>query len=228
MVTYPPMLLAGLFAGMMCVLLVALDWFQFTSLTAQASRYGCGIARRETRLPRLTLSLVADRFDAQGILHLPHGVARWFREERRISLRPHYGLFSMRFRTAWPMKGTVELEEEDQALRLTCIKRVPWSSALLTLLWFGVVGLGTIWFLIAFLWQGGLNTLGGALLGLGIVGAGLLVLAFGLVTVSLAYRLEDSRLSQVFEELHLTLASAPAPLVPSPADPLAPLRGHGR
>ncbi len=205
------MLFAGLFAGLMGSLLVVLDWFHFTSLTAPGSRYGCGIARRETRLPQLTLSMVNDRFTPQGILQLPHGIARWFQDERRITFRPQYRLFSMRFRTAWPMKGTVECDQEADALRLTLIKRVPWSSALITMLWFGVVGLGTIWFLIAFLLDGGLTSLGGALLGLGIVGMGLLVLAFGLITVSLAYRLEDHRLSQVFEELHGTLASPANP-----------------
>ena len=39
----------------------------------------------------------------------------------------------------------------------------------------------------------------------GIVCIGLLVLAFGLITVSLAYRLENQRLTQAYEELRAVL-----------------------
>jgi hypothetical protein len=38
-------------------------------------------------------------------------------------------------------------------------------------------------------------------MGVGILGIGLLVLAFGAVTVVLSYRLENSRLAQVYDEL---------------------------
>ena len=47
----------------------------------------------------------------------------------------------------------------------------------------------------------------GVLMGAGIAGIGLLVLAFGLVTVVFSYRLENSRLTQVYEELREALES---------------------
>jgi hypothetical protein len=49
--------------------------------------------------------------------------------------------------------------------------------------------------------QGGFESLSGVLMGAGILGIGLLVLAFGAVTVVLSYRLENSRLAQVYDEL---------------------------
>ena len=207
------MLLAGLFGAILFAALVLGDWFYFTSLTAPSSRYGCGIARVEDRLPLAPLAVVMDRFDSNGLLALSHGLARFFREEKRIVLRPQYRLLSLKFRTAWPMKGSIELEPEGDATKLTCVKRIPWSSAVLTLLWFAVVGVGTVGFVISFLASGGLTSLSGVLMGLGITGLGLLVLAFGLTTVSLAYRLENQRLTEAYQELRAALASdSPPPL----------------
>ena len=207
------MVLAGFFGTILLAGLILGDWFHFTSLTAPSSRYGCGIARVEDRLPLASLAVVMDRFDRNGLLTLPHGVARFFREEKRIVLRPQYQLFSLKFRTAWPMKGSIELEPEGDATRLTCVKQIPWSSALLTLLWFAVVGVGTVGFTISFLASGGFTSFSGFVMGLGITGLGLLVLAFGLTTVSLAYRLENQRLTEVYHELRAALASdRPRPL----------------
>lgn len=207
------MMLAGLFGVILLAALVLVDWFHFTSLTVPSSRYGCGIARLEDRLPPAPLAAVTDRFDRNGLLTLPHGVARLFKEEKRIVLRPQYRLFSLKFRTAWPMKGSIELNPEGGATKLTCVKRIPWSSALLTLLWFAVVGLGTVGFVISFLAQGGLNSLSGVVMGLGITGLGLMVLAFGYITVSLAYRLENQRLTEAYKELRVALGSnGPPPL----------------
>jgi len=76
-------------------------------------------------------------------------------------------------------------------------------------MWFALVAAGTVGFAIAFLAQGGLSTLGSILMGLGLTGLGLLVLAFGLVTVTLAYRLEDGRLTQAYQELRQALAGEP-------------------
>ncbi len=203
------MLLAGFFGAILFAAFVLGDWFHFTSLTAPSSRYGCGIARMEDRLPP-PLAVVMDRFDRNGLLALPHGVARFFREEKRIVLRPQYQLFSLKFRTAWPMKGSIELEPEGDATKLTCVKRIPWSSALLTLLWFACVGVGTVGFVLSFLVNGGLTSLSGVLMGLGITGLGLMVLVFGLTTVSLAYRLENQRLTEAYQELRDALASGSA------------------
>lgn len=199
------MVLAGSFAAVLFLGLILADWMYFTRLTAPSSRYGCGVARLEDRFPLAPWTRLLDRFDCNGLLRLPHGLARVFPDEQRILLRPQYRLFSLRFRTAWPLKGSIEVEPDGETTRLTCVKRVPWSSALLTLLWFVLVGAGTAAFVIAFLANGGLDSLGGLLMGLGIAGLGLLVLAFGLVTVSFAYRLEDHRLTQTYQELRAAL-----------------------
>jgi hypothetical protein len=199
------MLLVALFAGLLLVLLIVGDWIHFTSLSMAASQYGCGIAKKEDRLPAPTVPSVEERFDRDGVLTLPHGVARLFHGERRILLRPHYRLFSYRFRTAWPVKGTIDVAQDGHETCLTCTKRIPWSSAVMTLLWFTLVGGGTVWFLVAYAMQGGVTTLSGVLVALGVVGLGLLVLAFGLVTVAFAYRLENDRLVQAYMELRAAL-----------------------
>jgi len=196
------MLLAGLFAGFLFLGMVVADWIQFTRLTAGAGDYGCGVARGEDRLPLAPWTRLLERFDGNGILTLPHGVARFFHEERRILLRPH----ATRFRTAWPMNGSIDLVPDGDTTRLNWVKRVPWSSAVLTVSWFAVVVIGTLSFAIAYLVEGGLSTLSGILMAGGIAGLGLLVLAFGVVTVSLAYRLEDHRLRQAYQELRAALA----------------------
>ena len=48
--------------------------------------------------------------------------------------------------------------------------------------------------------EGGFESLGGFLLGVGVTAVGLIVLAFGLLTVTVAYRIENTRLMQVYEE----------------------------
>lgn len=203
------MFLAGLFGVAMILALVTGDWAHFTSLTAPASRYGCRIARTEDWLRRTPAARVMARFGELGVFHLPHGIARCFSDEGSILLRPQYRLFSVRFRTAWPMKVSIEVEQVGEDTRLLCVKRIPWSSAILTLMWFVLVAAGTAGFAVAFVVQGGLTTLGGILMGLGITGLGLLVLVFGLVTVTLAYRLEDGRLAQAYQELRQVLIGEP-------------------
>ncbi|MCH6557113.1 MAG: hypothetical protein IH803_02705 [Nitrospirae bacterium] len=205
MVSYHLMMLAGFFALFLLLALVLGDWLYFTSLTAPASRYGCRIARLVDHVPLATLQPVSERFDANGVLQLPHGIARFFPEEQRILLRPQYRLLSLRIRTAWPMKASIDLQQVGGTTRMLCTKRVPWSSALITLLWFALVALGTVGFVIAFIAQGGAGSLRGLLMGLGITGVGLVVLAFGLVTVLLAYRLEDQRLAEAYHELRAAL-----------------------
>lgn len=199
------MLFAGLFGGVLLIALIVGDWVHFTGLTAPASRYGCTVARREDRLDGAAPVLV-ERFDRQGFLALPHGVARLFAEERRILLRPQYRLFSLRFRTAWPIKGSIEFAADGEATRLLCLKRVPWSSALITGLWFALVGLGTLGFVGVYLADGGLSSLMGMVMGVGITALGVMVIAFGLIVVTLAYRLEDQRFSVAYDELCAALA----------------------
>ncbi len=199
------MVLAGLFAAVVSFGLIVADWWLFSSLSPDASRYGCGIARGQDRLNGTNLLRLKERFDRHGMLALPHGVARWFPEEHCLTFRPQCHLFSLRFRTAWPLKGTIDVIDDGEGLRLVYTKRIPWSSAILTLLWFGVVGLGTIGFLIAYVVEGGATSFSGLLMGLGVTGLGLLVIAFGLLTVALAYRLENSRLTELYQELRAAL-----------------------
>ena len=195
------MWLAGLFA---CVLLIGLilgDWLYFVRLTPDAGRYGCGIARSSDRFTVESLARLQAQLDVNGVLTLPHGIARYFPDLQQIALRPQYHLFSMSFRTAWPVKGLIHLDVDKQVVHAVCIKRIPWSSAIVTLVWFLLVTLGTTGFMISYGIQGGFDSLSGVLMGVGILGIGLLVLAFGVVTVMFSYRLENSRLAKVYDEL---------------------------
>jgi hypothetical protein len=194
------MVLAGLFGTLLFLALIAADWWYFFGRSAEAVRYGCPLASFQDPLvwPKDDLRR---RFDAQGQLRLKHGVARLFPEERLILLRSRHGLEPSRFRTAWPMKASLQWAADGMPDGAMCIKRMPWSSALLTSLWFLIVGIGTAAFVVIYLREGGLASLSGILMGLGILGIGLLVLAFGLVTIAFAYRLENHRLTQVYDEL---------------------------
>ena len=200
------MLIAGLFAGCLFVALVAGDWWRFSRTTASACRYGCPVARAEETVPEGAAYRLAARLTPDSLLSLEHGLVRLFQAEQHILLKPWSQRGQARFRTAWPLKAVLELDEEAGAIRVRCVKLMPWSSALLTLLWFAIVGIGTLAFVVRFLTGKDAVTLGSVLLGLGITGVGLLVLAFGLVTVSLAYRLEDHRLMQAYGELRTVLA----------------------
>ncbi len=104
------------------------------------------------------------------------------------------------------MNGSIKIAHDGDTARLSWVKRVPWSSAIITLVWFAVVVVGTVSFAIRFMIDGGLSTLSGILMAGGIAGIGLLVLAFGLVTVSLAYRLEEYYLLRAYQELRHALA----------------------
>jgi hypothetical protein len=200
------MLLAGLFAGGLFLAVVIGDWRRFSQTTASAGRYGCPVARAEETVPEGAMQRLSDRLTPDGLLFLEHGLARYFPDEQQLLLKPLSQGSQARFRTAWPLKGALALEARDDTVRVRCVKLMPWSSALLTLLWFAVVGVGTLAFVVRFLAGGEGVTLGSILLGLGITGVGLLVFVFGLVTVSLAYRLEDHRLMQAYQELHAVLA----------------------
>lgn len=195
------MLLAGAFAGLLFLGLIVSDWLYFVRLTPDAVRYGCTIARLQDRLPQLERSTLIRRFNRDGALVLPHGIARFFPETNLIGLRPHYRLFAVGFRTAWPIKGSIQVGAEPGRVDLLCIKRIPWSSALLTVVWFLVVIGGTLAFLASYVAQGGLGSLGGVVMGLGITALGVMVIAFGALVVILAYRLENSRLTMVYHEL---------------------------
>ena len=201
------MLLAGAFAGILFLGLIVSDWLYFVRLTPDSVRYGCTIARLQDHLPRLERSALVGRFDDNGALVLPHGIARFFPETNLIGLRPHYGLFAVGFRTAWPIKGSIQVITAPGCVDLLCIKRIPWSSALLTLAWFVVVIGGTLAFLASYAAQGGLSSFSGVVMGLGITALGVMVIGFGALVVILAYRLENGRLTLVYYELRGALES---------------------
>jgi len=199
-------MLAGLFAGILFIGLIVGDWLYFIRLTPDAARYGCRVAKNPDHWPGTTLTTLRDRFTPEGVLMLPHGVAWFYPQLSQIAIRPQYRLFSMRFRTAWPVKGLIHLSSHDESLHTLCVKRMPWSSVLITLLWFALVLIGSLTFVVQYAMDGGFSTLGGTLTGVAIIALAALVLAFGLVTVALAYRLEDSRLMKVYNELRETIA----------------------
>jgi Cu/Ag efflux pump CusA len=92
-----------------------------------------------------------------------------------------------------------------------CVKRIPWSSAIITLLWFALVSIGSLTFVATYVQDGGFASLQGVLLGVGLVAGGAVVMITGLVTVVLSYRLETSRLTKVYEELREALEGSPRP-----------------
>lgn len=205
------MIFAGFFAGALCLGLILGDWFYFMRLTPDASRYGCGIARTHDRFTHTTMTQLADRFDAGGMLTLPHGTARFYREVNQIVIRQKYRLFAMGFRTLWPLKGLIALSPEGEAIAVLCRKLTPWSSALLTGIWFVVVVVGMVGAVISLFIEGEMVAPGGVVLAIGIVGLGLVFLLSGAITVVFAYRLENSRLMIVYQELRELLEGARLP-----------------
>ena len=102
------MLLPGIFAIVMGLALIIGDWFQFTTLKPWACRYGCPLARRKDSLPKPNDSFPRI-FKTNSTIPLSHGVARWVADQQAIVIRPYYKMFSLRFRTAWPLKGNTGL-----------------------------------------------------------------------------------------------------------------------
>ena len=202
------MTFAGIIAIILFFALIIGDWYQFTTLKSWACQYGCPLAHRKNTLGGQSVSLISPAFQT-GALALPHGIARWVADRQVIVIRPYYQLFSLRFRTAWPLKGTIDVSSEGSQLLLHLSKRIPWSSAILTLLWLLFVIGGTLTFIVLFILDGGMSTVGGVFWVVGITALGLLVLAGGLILLSFAYRLEDSRLMQVYQELLDVLTSPP-------------------
>ena len=203
------MILAGLFAGILFIGLILGDWLYFVRLTPDAIRYGCNVARSQDRWLSATLETLHTQFNADGTLMLPHGVARFYPEQAQIAIRPRYRLFAIGFRTAWPVKGLIHLTARDHALEVLCIKRIPWSSALITLVWFALVSIGLVMFVFSYTGDGGFASLQGVILGVGLVAGAMVVMAIGVVTVVIAYRLENGRLMKVYDELREALGNAP-------------------
>jgi hypothetical protein len=205
------MIFAGFFAGALCLGLILGDWLYFMRFTPDASRYGCGIARTHDRFTHTTMTQLASRFDAGGFLILPHGTARFYQELNQIVIRQQYRLFALGFRTLWPLKGLISLSPEGDALAVLCRKLTPWSSALLSGIWFAIVIVGMVGALISLFVEGQMAAPGGVVLAIGIVGLGLVFLLSGAITIVFAYRLESSRLMTVYQELREVLEGARLP-----------------
>jgi len=67
---------------------------------------------------------------------------------------------------------------------------------------------GTVGALISLFIEGEMVALGGVVLAFGIVGLGLVFLVSGAITVVFAYRLENARLTTVYQELREVLEGA--------------------
>ncbi|WP_455370405.1 hypothetical protein [Petrachloros mirabilis] len=194
------MILAGLFAAALLIGIVVGDRLYFRTLSAEASRYGCRVGRGEERLDPASLAQIHACFDHMGLLAMRSGVARLFADANRILLRPRYPTL-WAFLWIWPMKATVDLRVDGESIVLSSTKRIPWVSAILTGLWFVIVGFGTVATLISYVMEGGFSNGGGVLVGAGILTLGLLFFFSGLVTVVMAYRMENGRLALVQGEL---------------------------
>jgi hypothetical protein len=192
---------AAFLLGAVIVLgLIVADWIAFNRKRPAVIHYGMTVGRH-----REVLSVRRQRFDADGLLTLPRGQARLFPEQQAILLLPDLRQFGVTFRTAWPLNGILHYTMLEEQTPVTLTKRMPWSSALLTGLWFLTVAGGTLAYVVAYAAAGGLSSASGAFLAVALSGLGLLVCLFGLLIVVVAYRLEDRRLMAVYEELKAAL-----------------------
>ena len=193
------MMLAGLFAGALFLGLLVGDRWYFRTLSAEASRYGCRVGRGVARLDVISLTQVHACFDKLGLLTMRHGVVRLFIETNRLLLRPRYPTL-WAFLWIWPMKATIDLQTDGEAVVLSSTKRTPWASAILTGAWFLIVTVGTLATIISYVVEGGLASSSGVLMAGGILTLGLFFIFSGLVTVVMAYRMENNRLAVLQQE----------------------------
>lgn len=187
---------AAFLLGAVIVLgLIVADWRAFSRKASAVVTYGAAVERGQE-----ALSVKSGLFDADGMLTLPRGWARLFPESRAILLEPDLRHFGVTFRTAWPLNGFVHYAGLDESGPVTFTKRMPWSSVILTALWFLTVAGGTLAYVVSYAMAGGLSSVSGAFLAVALSGLGLLVCLFGLLVVVVAYRLENKRLMALFEE----------------------------
>lgn len=187
---------AAVLLGAVIVLgLIVADWLAFGRKVPAVVRYGMVVERQQE-----ALAVRQGLFDADGVLKLPRGWARLFPEQGAIQLQPDHKRFGVTFRTAWPLNGFVHYAGLEASGPVTLIKRMPWSSVILTAIWFLTVAGGTLAYVTSYALAGGLSSAGGAFLAVALSGLGLLVCLFGLLVVVVAYRLENKRLMALYEE----------------------------
>lgn len=192
---------AFLLGSVIVLILIVADWRAFRRDSAKGIRYGVPIGRQQD-----ILVVRRNLFNADGILPLPRGAARLFPEQRAILLLPDKRQLGMTVRTVWPLNGSVHCGALEEPAPATLIKRMPWSSVLLTALWFLTVAVGMLVYVASYALAGGFSSVGGAFLAVTLCGLGLLVLLFGMVVVVAGYRMEDKRLMAVYEEFKAALA----------------------
>jgi len=176
--------------------LVIADWRAFTRRNDTTLRYGIPVARQQNRL-----SLSASSLGTGGSLRLGHGAAHHYSEHKAIVLLPDLRQFGVSFRTAWPLNGVVYYNSLSDNAEVRFIKRMPWSSAVLTLFWFMAVAGGLITYLVSYARAGGFSSASGTFMAAAVGGLGVLVLLFGIIVVVAAYWLEDKRLMVLYHEL---------------------------
>ena len=192
---------AAFLLGTVIVLgLIVADWLAFRRTTPAVVTYGVVVERQPE-----ALAVRRGLFDDAGVLNLPRGRARLFPEQGAIQLQPDHKRFGVTFRTAWPLNGFVHYAGLEEPGPVTLTKRMPWSSVILTAIWFLTVAGGTLAYVVSYAMAGGMSSAGGAFLAVALSGLGLLVCLFGLMVVVVAYRLENKRLMALYEELKAAL-----------------------
>lgn len=197
---------AAFVLGALIVLaLVVADWIAFSRKTPAVARYGLVVGRQDE-----TLVIPRECFDPDGKLALPRGSAQLCMNQRAVILLPDWKRYGLKFRTAWPLNGVLYYRTLDAPAPAMLVKRMPWSSAILTALWFLTVLGGVFVYLIAYGRAGGFLSAGGVVLGVVLGVVGFLVLLFGLIVVVSAYRLETKRLLVLYDELRTALGRSEA------------------
>lgn len=192
---------AFLLGSVIVVALIVEDWRAFRRGTAKVIRYGAPIGREPD-----TLVLRRNLFDADGVLALPRGVARLFPEQRAILLLPDKQKLGMTVRTVWPLNGAVHYTALEEPAQATLVKRMPWSSALFTALWFLTVVVGLLVYLVSYGSAGGFSSFAGTFLAVALSGLAVLAVLFGMVVVVAGYRLENKRLMAIYEEFKAAIS----------------------
>src|SRR2546429_8293012 len=96
-VTFPTMHAVVLLGTAILIGLIVVDWMAFNRQSPSSVCYGVVVGRHEE-----PLVVRRDRFDAEGLLHLPRGWARLGPEHGAVPLPPGRKRVGGGRRTAWP------------------------------------------------------------------------------------------------------------------------------
>src|SRR2546428_3106035 len=101
-VTFPAMHAVVLLGTAILIGLIVVDWMAFNRQSPASVRYGMVVGRHEE-----PLVVRRDRFDAEGLLHLPRGWARLVPKHGAVQLLPDPTRFGIAVRTARPLNRFV-------------------------------------------------------------------------------------------------------------------------